>query len=154
MTRSGTVRGGGAGCACPENAFLKQLLSHLVIARDEWVLLDMEAGIEHLGRGTAIGVDHMIVVVEASGSSMDTAFRVKKLADEINIKKVSVIGNRVRSEEEKKFIETGLKTLPILGFIDYSDEMLKINIREKSALTIEGPPLQQVSSILDRLARP
>ena len=148
----GTVRGGGAGCACPENAFLKQLLSHLVISRDEWILLDMEAGIEHLGRGTAIGVDHMIVGVEASGSSMETAFRVKKLADEIHIKKVSLIGNRVRNEREKEFIRKSAKELQVLGFIDYSEEMLKINIREKNALTIEGAPVAQTAAILDRIS--
>jgi len=148
----GTVRGGGAGCACPENAFLKQLLSHLVISRDEWILLDMEAGIEHLGRGTAIGVDHMIVVVEASGSSLETAFRVKKLADEINIKKVSLIGNRVRSEQEKEFIRNNAKELPVLGFIDYSEEMLKINIREKNALSIEGDPVAQTAAVLEKIA--
>ena len=76
----GTIRKGGGGCACPENAFLKSLLSYLVVARDEWVILDMEAGIEHLGRGTAIGVDHMIVVVEPNRTSIETAYRIIKLA--------------------------------------------------------------------------
>ena len=147
----GTVRGGGAGCACPENAFLKQLISQLVIARDEWVLLDMEAGIEHLGRGTAIGVDEMIIVVEASRSSMDTASRVKNLASQIGIKTVSLIGNRIRSEAEKEFIRKGSNSVPIHGFIDYSDQMLRINLGEASAVTIDGEPVDQVRSILDKI---
>jgi len=69
----GTIQRGGGGCACPENAFLKSLLGHLMLARREWVILDMEAGIEHLGRGTALGVDTMVVVVEPSRTSLETA---------------------------------------------------------------------------------
>lgn len=149
----GTVRGGGAGCVCPENAFLKQLLSHLVISRDEWVLLDMEAGIEHLGRGTAIGVDEMIVVVEPSGASLETAERVKRLANEIGIKNVSLIGNRVRNADERAFIGENNGNLPVLGFVDFSDEMLQINIRKKNAFTVEGTPVEQLRSILDVLEK-
>ena len=149
----GTVRGGGAGCACPENAFLKRLISHLVLLGDEWVLLDMEAGIEHLGRGTAIGVDLMIVVVEASGSSLETAFRVRKLAEEIGIKRVGVIGNRVRNKTEKLFIEKSIKDIPLLGYIDYTEEMMKINLKEESALTVNGSVVIQVREILEGLSR-
>jgi len=148
----GTVRGGGAGCACPENAFLKQLISHLVLARDEWVLLDMEAGIEHLGRGTAIGVDLMIVVVEASGSSLETAFRVRKLAGEIGIKRIGVIGNRIKNDMERTFIQENVKDIPLLGFIDYSEEMIKINLKEESALTVDGSVVIQVREILEVLS--
>ena len=79
----GTIQRGGGGCACPENAFLKSLLGHLMIARREWVILDMEAGIEHLGRGTALGVDSMVVVVEPNRTSLETAYRIRKLAEDL-----------------------------------------------------------------------
>ncbi len=144
----GSINQGGGGCACPENAFLKQLLSHLVLLRKEWVLVDMEAGIEHLGRGTAIGVDEMLVVVEPSQASLETAQRVKKLAADIGIKKMRVIGNRVQDEVEKEFLRTNLSGIEILGFLDYSKEMRKINMKLASALTIEAPPVEQMHAML------
>jgi len=144
----GTVTKGGGGCACPENAFLKQLLSHLVLLRKEWVLVDMEAGIEHLGRGTAIGVDEMLVVVEPSQASLETAQRVEKLAGDIGIKKMRVIGNRVQDEAEKDFLRTNLSGIDILGFLDYSKEMRKINMKLASALTIDAPPVAQMREML------
>jgi CO dehydrogenase maturation factor len=144
----GTVKRGGSGCACPENAFLKQLLSHLVLQREEWVLVDMEAGIEHLGRATAIGVDEMIVVVEASQASLETADRVKKLAHDIGLTSLRVIGNRIQSTGEKKFLIENIKDIDMMGFIDFSDEIRKINIKEASALTVEGKPVEQMKELL------
>lgn len=148
----GTVRMGGGGCACPENAFLKTLLSHLMVARKEWVILDMEAGIEHIGRGTAIGVDEMIVVVEPSRVSIETAYRINKLSKDIGIKSIRIIGNKIRSPEEKNFIEENTEGLEILGFIDSSEEIQKINTNEISALDIAGKPINQINELLKRLA--
>ncbi len=148
----GTVRMGGGGCACPENAFLKTLLSHLMVARKEWVILDMEAGIEHIGRGTAIGVDEMIVVVEPSRVSIETAYRINKLSKDIGIKSIRIIGNKIRSPEEKNFIEENTEGLEILGFIDSSEEIQKINTNEISALDIAGKPITQINELLKRLA--
>lgn len=148
----GTVRVGGGGCACPENAFLKTLLSHLMVARKEWVILDMEAGIEHIGRGTAIGVDEMLVVVEASRVSIDTAYRIDKLSKDIGIKSIRIIGNKIRSPEEKNFIEENTEGLEFLGFIDSSEEIQKINTNEISALDIAGKPVAQINELLKKLA--
>ncbi len=144
----GTVRRGGGGCACPENTFLKSLLSHLVIAAREWVILDMEAGIEHLGRGTALGVDLMVVVVEASVTSLETARRVKKLAGDLGIRNVRVVGNRVRTPEEKAFISGSLGPEDLMGFVDYSPEILKVNTGELSALQVGGSALEQVRNLV------
>lgn len=144
----GTITKGGGGCACPENAFLKQLLSHLVLLRKEWVLVDMEAGIEHLGRGTAIGVNEMLVVVEPSQASLETAHRVQKLAGEIGIKKLRVVGNRVQDETEKAFLRAHLNDIDILGFLDYSKDMRKINMKLASALTIDASPVAQMREML------
>ncbi len=144
----GTLNQGGRGCACPENAFLKQLLSHLVLQREEWVLVDMEAGIEHLGRATAIGVDEMLVVVEASQASLETAHRVKKLANDIHIAKVKLIGNKIQSPKEKQFLVENTKDFECLGFIDFSDDLRKINIGEASAFDIEGTAVVQMKQLL------
>jgi CO dehydrogenase maturation factor len=146
----GTVKRGGGGCACPENAFLKNLLSHLVIQRKEWVLVDMEAGIEHLGRATAIGVDEMIVVVEPSQTSLETAHRIKKLAQDIGIAKLRIIGNKIQHPSEKQFLIENTKDFDVIGFLDFSDELRKINTKEASALTIEGTPVIQMEQLLER----
>jgi CO dehydrogenase maturation factor len=147
----GTVKKGGGGCACPENTFLKTLLSHLVIGRKEWVLLDMEAGIEHLGRGTAIGVDQMLVVVEPSQTSIATAQRIKQLSKDIGLTRVKVIGNKIQSPDERKFIEDHLGDLDIAGYIDYTDEIRKINTRSASAFDINGTAFEQMKTILGKL---
>lgn len=148
----GTVKKGGGGCACPENAFLKSLLSHLMVARQEWVILDMEAGIEHMGRGTAIGVDEMLIIVEPSRTSIETAFRIKKLARDIGIGKIRLIGNKIRTASERVFLQEFTRGLDILGYIDFSEELRKINTNEISALEVAGKPIAQIDGILKRLA--
>ena len=102
----GTIRRGGAGCACPENAFVKQLISHLLIQRDEVVIIDMEAGIEHLGRGTAQFVDYLLVVVEPTNSSIDTYKRVVKLAGDLNIKQIAIIVNKIQDNNDLESIKS------------------------------------------------
>ena len=144
----GTVLRGGAGCACPENAFLKSLLSHLMLMRDECIIVDMEAGIEHLGRGTAIGVDEMVVVVEASRMSIDTAHRVKELCGDIGIKKTRLIANMIRSPEEEQFVKDKAKGLDILGFVHYTEEIRAIHRGEISALNYEGKPVEEIKGII------
>ena len=147
----GAVQRGGAGCACPENAFLKNLISYLVVARNEWVILDMEAGIEHLGRGTALGVDHMIVVVEPNKTSIETAFRIQKLSKDVGIKRISIIGNKIQSLDEKSFLKDNLKGFNILGYLDYSDIIKKISLNMISPMEIESKYLSAIDKIIDDL---
>ncbi len=147
----GTIKKGGGGCACPENAFLKSLLAYLVVARDEWVLLDMEAGIEHLGRGTAIGVDAMIIVVEPNRTSIETAFRIKRLSEDIRIKKIKVVGNKVQSEEDIEFLETELPGFDIIGYLDYSDDIRQISLRKKTASEIDDKTRQHIEEIVQKM---
>jgi len=111
----GGLRKGGSGCFCPEHAFLKALLAHLLVGREDIVILDMEAGIEHLGRGTAQAVDALIVVVEPSRRSIETALRIQELASELGVRKVFVVGNKVRDAEDVDFIRAHLSTTPF-GF--------------------------------------
>ncbi len=147
----GTVKKGGGGCACPESAFLKSLLSYLVVARNEWVLLDMEAGIEHLGRGTAIGVDHMIVIVEPNHTSIETAQRIKKLSKDIGIKSLHIVGNKIQSSDEKNFLKSKLESFDILGFIDFSSIIKKLSLNIISPVDIDKEQLTQIEKIIEEL---
>jgi CO dehydrogenase maturation factor len=133
----GRIKEAGTGCYCPENAFAKALMTHILIGRDDLLIMDMEAGIEHLGRGTSGNVDLMIVVVEPGKRSVETAFRIKKMADELKIKKVLVIGNKIRSEEDIVFIIKELKDLEILGFVWYNQE-LRDKVDEKGLDVFNG----------------
>ncbi|MBN1797551.1 MAG: AAA family ATPase [Spirochaetales bacterium] len=149
----GTVRGGGAGCACPENAFLKSLLSHLFLARDECVIVDMEAGIEHLGRGTAMGVDMMLIVAEPSKSSLDTAGRIQRLAKEIGITKLTVLVNKVKNSEESDYMKANLEKhgFDIIGYLDYSSEIQKINLGKINVFDIKGRDFDKLKHMISAL---
>ncbi|PIP67725.1 MAG: carbon monoxide dehydrogenase [Candidatus Omnitrophica bacterium CG_4_9_14_0_2_um_filter_42_8] len=124
LIEMGTVKKGGAGCVCPESAFLKALLSHIFLNRDEVVIVDMEAGIEHLGRGTAQSVEKFLIVVEPNNTSLDTAKKINSLAEGLGIKDVSVIGNKIRSDKDKDFIDKNLKEIKVQGYISLDEELL------------------------------
>jgi len=128
----GTVKTGGSGCVCPESVLLKNLIQHLLLERREAVIMDMEAGIEHLGRATAFAVDLMIVVVEPGRRSLETAAAVKKLASEIGIKRVAAVGCKVRSEDDAEFLKREL-ALPFLGYIPFRDEVIQADLEGKPA---------------------
>lgn len=117
LLEMGSVDLGGSGCICPESAMLKTLFTHLLFRKDDVLLLDMYAGVEHLGRATVDFVDAMIVVVEPTRRSLGTAAQIKKLANDIGLKRLYLVGNKVRNEEEKKFLEAETPALPVLGFL-------------------------------------
>jgi len=117
LLESGSVELGGSGCICPEAAILKTLFTHLLFREDDVLLLDMYAGVEHLGRATVDFVDAMIVVVEPTRRSLGTASQIKKLANDIGLKRLYLVGNKVRNEEEENFIESESPGLPILGVL-------------------------------------
>ena len=122
-----------------------------MIARREWVILDMEAGIEHLGRGTALGVDAMLVVVEPNRTSLETAFRIRRLAGDLGIRRVQVIGNKVRSPEEERYIRENAGELEIVGIVEASEEVRRISTGEASLFALDGRPLEQVGAIVTAL---
>lgn len=119
--RMGDIKKGGSQCYCRENTFLQALIAALLLDNKEAVIMDMGAGIEHLSRGTARGVDFMLVVVEPSFNSVNTARNVKKMAAELGIKKVSIIGNKIRSSKEKEFIEKSFESGDVLGYIGFNN---------------------------------
>lgn len=117
LLESGSVELGGSGCICPEAAILKTLFTHLLFREDDVLLLDMYAGVEHLGRATVDFVDAMIVVVEPTRRSLGTAAQIKKLANDIGLRRLYLVGNKIRNEEEQAFLEADAPGLPVLGFL-------------------------------------
>ena len=125
----GTVDHGGSGCVCPESVVLKSLVTHLLIQRDEMLIMDMEAGIEHLGRATAKAVDSFIIVVEPGRRSIQTARTIRRLAQEIGIPRIVVVGNKVRGPSDQAFIAQQLSGFSILGFLPYSSDAIEADLR-------------------------
>jgi len=117
LLEMGSVELGGSGCICPEAAMLKTLFTHLLFRKDEMLLLDMYAGVEHLGRATVDFVDAMLVVVEPTRRSLGTAAQIKKLANDIGLQRLYLVGNKVRNEDEAKFLENETPGLPVLGYL-------------------------------------
>jgi len=130
----GQVKRGGSGCYCPENALLSSLMAHLLIARNEVVILDMVAGIEHLGRGTAKAVDNLIVVVEPGRGSIETAYRIEKLAKDIGLKNIALVGNKINNQQEKRYLVSSLKGFDFLGFIPYDTAIMQAEIKNMPLL--------------------
>ncbi|WP_457572872.1 ATP-binding protein [Desulfolithobacter sp.] len=114
----GAVQTAEGGCACPENHVLRKMLKKLLLRANQAVLLDMEAGVEHLGRGTVAGVDHLLIVVIPSRSSIRTALKIRKLAEDVQIPRISYVGNLVRDDVDKTFLRQGLGEEPVAFFPD------------------------------------
>ncbi|HHT9120596.1 MAG TPA: nucleotide-binding protein [Candidatus Hypogeohydataceae bacterium YC41] len=147
----GAVQKGGGGCACPENVFLKNLLSHLILQRDEVAVVDMEAGVEHLGRATVKGVNALIIVVEPSLPSLETAHKIRRLASEIGIKRVFAVGNKVMRIEQIRFLEEGLKDIPLLGCLSYNPKVQEAAFKGKATFEDNETLIKETRDILKKL---
>ncbi|RMD54786.1 MAG: carbon monoxide dehydrogenase [Nitrospirae bacterium] len=147
----GKSKAGASGCYCPENVLLKRLLRHLVLERDEVIIADMEAGIEHLTRGTAEGVDAFIVVVEPGLRSIQTAATVKELAKDLGIKKLFVVANKVRNEDDIKFIKDNLPDITFLGYISFDPKIMEADMKGIPSYEIALKSLEEASEIKKRL---
>ena len=147
LMRMGRLKKGGTGCYCPENSMLQALMNHLMIARNEVVILDMEAGLEHFGRGTASMVDKLIVVVEPGRKSLETAKNIQKLAAEIGIKNIAAVGNKVRNESDREFLIENLSDFYFLGFIPYDQAVVEADQTNTSPLDSSQPVREAVEGI-------
>lgn len=147
----GAIEGGDKGCACAENTVLKRMLTKLLLTPSQFVLLDMEAGVEHLGRGTIAGVDHLLTVVIPTQSSIRTALKVKKLAMEVGIKSIRFVGNRVVDEEDEKFLAEGLGERPIACFPD-SPTIAKAERRGQPIVELVETVQPQIRKVLAALS--
>ena len=117
LLEMGSVDLGGSGCICPESAMLKTLFTHLLFRKDEVLILDMYAGVEHLGRATVDFVDAMLIMVEPTRRSLGTAAQIKKLANDIGLTRLWLVGNKVRNPEEIAFLQAETPGLPLLGWL-------------------------------------
>jgi CO dehydrogenase maturation factor len=147
----GTLESGGSGCACPESTLVKRLMGHLLLEPDEVVIMDMEAGIEHLGRRTAESVDALVVVVEPGQRSIQTAYQIMQLADDVGIKQVFVVGSKVRDQDDRRLIEAAISPAQLLGHLSFSEEVKRAD-QENSAPDKTAPrALAEVRGIKDEL---
>ena len=151
LMRLGGVKKGGAGCICPESTLLRSLVTHIVLARDEVVVMDMEAGIEHLGRGTAKAVNRLLVVVEPGRRSIDTAGHIEKLASEIGLKNIALIGNKIRNDRDEEFLKTHLTHFDFLGFLPFDDALIEADLKGISPFDMKSPAKSAVQKIVDQL---
>jgi CO dehydrogenase maturation factor len=151
LMRLGGVSKGGAGCICPESSLLKALVRHVVLQRDEVVVMDMEAGIEHLGRATAKAVDKLIVVVEPGRRSIDTAGHIKQLASEITLNNIAVVGNKIRGPKDEAFLKEHLDGFEFLGFLPFDDALIEADLQGQSPFDVDSAAIAVVKEMISRL---
>ena len=147
----GTVETGGGGCVCPEHVMLKRVINNLVIHRDDVVIMDMEAGLEHLGRGTASMMDQFIVVIEPGARSIQTYEKVKQLAADLGINKVRVVANKVRDAQDEDFLRSRIPSDALLGFIHYDSEVIDADRRGISPYDTSARTVEEIRAIKARI---
>ena len=147
----GTVKAGGSGCVCPEHVMIKRILSHLIVARDDVVILDMEAGLEHLARGTTSFVDAFIVVIEPGARSVQTYHSVKRLAADLGVKQVFVVANKVRDEYDEEFVKSQIPAEDLLGMVHYSGKVADADRKAASPYDIADDAVEEIRSIKKKI---
>ncbi len=149
----GTVDVGGSGCVCPEHVMLKSVLSSLTYRKNDVVIMDMEAGLEHLGRGTAMNMDQFIVVIEPGARSVQTYRNVKRLASDLGVKQVRVVANKIRDEGDEEFIRSAIPAEDLLGFIHYNTDIIDADRQGKSPYDFSPAAIEEIRKIKEILDR-
>lgn len=146
----GTVKSADSGCACAANAVVRALLRHLVVERNEVVILDMEAGVEHLGRGTATNVDIMLIVADANMKSLEVARHIHDLASNVGLKQIFLLGNRIGNDAQRNAIVSfaGEYHLTVLDFIPFDPKVVEAEMHGETPLTYEE---SEAMKAVDRL---
>jgi CO dehydrogenase maturation factor len=147
----GTVETGGSGCVCPEHVMLKRIINHLMLRSNDVVVLDMEAGLEHLGRGTTSGMDAFIVVIEPGARSVQTYKNVKRLAKDLGVSQVFVVANKVRSEDDEAYIRSRIPEEDLLGFIHYNSEVIDADRQGQSPYDFSQTLIDEIRSIKEKI---
>ncbi|WP_456475806.1 ATP-binding protein [Candidatus Pyrohabitans sp.] len=150
----GTVEEAGQGCLCPENTFLRALLRHLVLKREEMLLLDTEAGVEHLGRSVAENFDLMLVVVEPGAKAIAMANRLAELSREIGVKRVFAVANKVASREQEEFLKQELG-IEVLETVPYDQAVVEADIKNLplTDLAAESSALRKISQLSEKIEK-
>jgi CO dehydrogenase maturation factor len=147
----GTIKTGGSGCVCPEHVLIKRLLGHMIVARDEVVVLDMEAGLEHLARGTTDFVDCFIVVIEPGARSVQTYHSVQRLAGDLGVKQVLVVANKVRDEKDEAFIRDKIPAEDLLGMIHYDPDVGEADRLGESPYVTAKNTVKEIQAIKNKM---
>ena len=151
IVAGGPVRG-GAGCACPQSVLLRQLLEHVVVSLEEAVIIDLEAGLEHLGRRTAHAADALLVVVDPTNSSTETAERIARLAADIDLHRVALVANRIVDPTDLEVIRERLPELELVGEIPFSHDVMVAERDRRPLIDLGGPAAAAVARMLDVLS--
>lgn len=146
----GTVKRANSACYCPENSFLRSIVNSLVFTRNEVVIMDMGAGIEHLTRGTATGVDIILVVAEPSRISVETAEVIKGLAKEAGVSRIGFVGNKIRTDRERQFLADNLPG-EVVALVEYDDTLLEHGLEEDSG--VQHALYRETETLFDRLTQ-
>ena len=149
----GTVDVGGSGCVCPEHVMLKSVLANLTYRKNDVVIMDMEAGLEHLGRGTAANMDQLIVVIEPGARSVQTYQNVKRLARDLGIKRVRVVANKIRDDRDEEFVRGAIPAEDLLGVIHYNPEIMDADRNGKSPYDFSPEAIREIRKIKEILDR-
>lgn len=153
MLITGRSKEAATGCYCPENVLLRRLLKHLIVEREEVVIVDMEAGIEHLTRGTAEAVDAFIVVVEPGSRSIQTAHMVKEMAKGLGVKKVFVVANKIRDASDLAFIRQQTGDMLYAGSISHDPRILEADMEGKAPYELSATLLKETTAIKEEIER-
>lgn len=149
----GTIERGGSGCMCPASSFLKALMRHVILKVNSVVILDMEAGVEHLGRGSTKGIDIMLIVVEPGARSVETAGRIKELGKQIEIEKFAAIINKAGEDVEDIEIMLGKYGIPVIGVIPYDSALVQADIKSIAPIEIGGPLMGFIENIWEKISK-
>lgn len=147
----GTVETAGSGCVCPEHVMLKRIINNMVLRRDDVVILDMEAGLEHLGRGTTEGMDMFIVVIEPGARSVQTYRNVKRLAQELGVSKVHVVANKIRNEADEAFVRERIPAEDLLGMVHFNPEVMEADRAGSSPYDYSAAATEEIRNIKARI---
>ena len=151
--RMGAIKQGGTACYCKENSFLYAVLSNLLLDKDDVVIMDMSAGIEHLTRGTSRGVDMIIIVTEPTRVSVQTAKVVQQLAGELGINNIKILANKIRTEKEREFIQGQFEASELLAMVPFAEDVLENAIAEESGLLSGLGIMSGIMKIVDKIVQ-
>jgi len=132
----GTVQSMGSGCMCAPNAVIRALLRHLVVERDEAVVLDLEAGVEHIGRGTARQVDTLLILADSNLKSLEIAKHIYDMAKVAGMQQLFLVGNRVMNDAQQQAIQRFAEKngLPILTFVRFDQRVIEADMLGETPL--------------------
>ena len=143
----GTVDTANSGCVCPEHVMLKRIISHLMLRSNDVVIMDMEAGLEHLGRGTTSGMDQFVVVIEPGARSVQTYRNVKRLAEGLGVKQVGVVANKIRDEKDEEFVRSMIPAEDLLGMIHYNTDIMDADRQGASPYDLAPGAVEEIRQI-------